>query len=111
MKFATRTIEIGITSNSLRLCYLPPDDTMLIDISAVQSLEIIRNIRSSKSKDHLLGLLNQTLTPMGSRLLRNSVLQPSTLRDIILARSEAVQELVTNEEMFRELRTGNTNIY
>lgn len=98
--------EVEIAPSSLRLCYLPADDTMLIDVSAVQSLELICNLNSSKSKDHLLGFLNHTLTPIGFRLLRNNVLQPSTLPDVILARSEAVQELVTNEEMFRELRKG-----
>lgn len=106
MKFAEQNFYVNFTPHSLRLRYQPPEDTMMIDISAFKSLEIFQNMQSAKSKDTLLGLLNHTLTPMGHRLLRTSVLQPSTQRDFILARSECVQELTGNEEMFREIRSG-----
>lgn len=80
---------------------------MMIDISAIQSLEIMRNGRSAKSKDSLLGLLDHTLTPMGSRMLRNNILQPPTLYDTFIEpRYTALEELTTNEEMFRDMRKG-----
>ena len=106
MKFAEQSFDIDFVPHSLRLRYQPPEDTMMIDISAFQSLEIFRNMNSAKSKETLMGLLNHTLTPMGYRLLRNSVLQPSTQREMILSRSETVEELADNEGMFREIRAG-----
>lgn len=106
MKFAEQSFDVNFTPHSLRLRYQPPEDTMMIDISAFKSLEIFQSMQFTKSKDTLLGLLNHTLTPMGYRLLRNSILQPSTQRDFIISRSECVQELTGNEEMFHEIRTG-----
>ncbi len=79
----------------------------MIDISAIQSLEIMRNSRSAKSKDSLLGLLDHTLTPMGSRMLRSNILQPPTLYDsFIEPRYGALEELTSKEEMFRDIRRG-----
>lgn len=99
--------SITFAPHSLRLRYQPSDDTMMIDISAIQCLEILQNSRSAKSKDSLYGLLNHTSTPMGARMLRNNILQPPTLYDSFIApRYEALEELTVNEEMFLEIRKG-----
>lgn len=79
---------------------------MLIDLSTVQSLELIHNIQNAKSKECLFGLLNETFTPMGSRLLRSSILQPTTQENVLEARHAAVGELTTKEDMFNEIRQG-----
>ena len=39
--------------------------SMLIDASTIYSLELIQNIQTPQSSDSFLGLLNNTLTPMG----------------------------------------------
>lgn len=79
---------------------------MLIDLSTIVSLELIQNLQNSKSRDCLFGVLNETLTPMGSRLLRSNVLQPSTEQAKLLARYDAVEELSTKEELFYSARQG-----
>lgn len=80
---------------------------MMIDASTINSLELIQNIQNPKSKDSLFGLLNETLTPMGSRLLRSTILQPSTqIESVLIPRYEAVQELAMKEDMFFEVRKG-----
>lgn len=99
--------SITFAAHSLRLRYQPSDDTMMIDISAIQCLEIIQNNHSSKSKNSLFGLLNQTVTPMGERMLRSNILQPPTLYDSFMGpRYDALEELTVNEEMFLEIRKG-----
>ncbi|KAF4589678.1 hypothetical protein GQ602_003567 [Ophiocordyceps camponoti-floridani] len=104
MKYLDHQFSIGFAPHSLRVRYQPSEDTMMIDISAIQSLEIMQNLVNHKSKDCLYGLLNHTSTPMGARMLRSNILQPPTLPDsFIVPRYEALEELTTNEEMFREL--------
>jgi len=61
----------------------------MIDLSTIQSLELIQNVQNTKSKDCLFGLMNETLTPMGSRILRSSILQPSTNLDVLSRRYDA----------------------
>ncbi|KAG5985048.1 hypothetical protein E4U55_001789 [Claviceps digitariae] len=75
--------------------------------SFAASLEIVQNLRNSKSKDCLFGVLNQTLTSMGSRMLRSNILQPPTKYDTFIApRYDAVEELTTEEEIFHSVRAA-----
>ncbi|SPJ82053.1 related to MSH4 - meiosis-specific protein [Fusarium torulosum] len=105
MKYIQKHFSINFVPHSLRIQYRPSEDTMMIDISAIQSLEIMQNLRNSKSKESLFGLLNHTSTPMGSRMLRSNILQPPTRPDLfILPRYDALEELTSNEEMFLEIR-------
>ena len=50
MKYIEHHLTISFASHSLRIRYQPSEDTMMIDISAIQSLEIMQNLRNSKSK-------------------------------------------------------------
>ncbi|KAF9765341.1 hypothetical protein IL306_002429 [Fusarium sp. DS 682] len=105
MKYIQQNFSINFVPHSLRIQYRPSEDTMMIDISAIQSLEIMQNLRNPKSKDSLFGLLNHTCTPMGSRMLRSNILQPSTRPDLFITpRYDALDELTTNEEMFLGIR-------
>jgi DNA mismatch repair protein MSH4 len=73
---------------------------MLIDFTTVRSLELIQNLQNQKSTECLFGLLNNTQTAMGARLLRTNVLQPLTDKDTIEGRLDAVEELTGKEAMF-----------
>jgi DNA mismatch repair protein MSH4 len=77
---------------------------MMIDAATISSLELIQNLQQSKSDLCLYGLLNQTHTPMGARLLRSNILQPSTNVDVITKRYDVVEELSTKEELFFAVR-------
>lgn len=83
---------------------------MSIDLSTIVSLELIQNIHNAKSKDSLYRLLNETLTPMGARLLRANILQPSTEEMKLQARYDAVEDLSTKEDMFVSVRQGTFRI-
>ncbi|KAK7989125.1 heterokaryon incompatibility protein-domain-containing protein [Apiospora arundinis] len=104
VKYIKLACHLTILSHSLRLRYQPSEDTMMIDISTIQSLELIQNIQNAMSKDCLYGLLNETLTPMGSRMLRSNILQPSTRVEILTRRYDALDELAVKEDMFFEIR-------
>ena len=83
----------------------------MIDLSTAASLEIIKNLQNPKSRDCLFGLLNETLTPMGSRLLRINILQPPIAQEKIAARHDAVEELSTKEDIFFAVRDGNFSFH
>ncbi|KAK5988467.1 MutShomolog 4-like protein [Cladobotryum mycophilum] len=105
MTYIEHHFTMSFSPHSLRIKYQPSDDTMMIDIATIQSLEIMQNLKNPKSKESLLGLLNHTLTHMGFRMLRSNLLQPPTVYESFIEhRYQAVQELVSNEEIFRETR-------
>jgi DNA mismatch repair protein MSH4 len=99
-------MSLTFAYHSLRIKYQPSEDSMMVDLSTIRSLELIQNIQNAKSKDCLFGLLNETLTPMGARLLRSSILQPSTLESVLSLRYDALDELALKEEMFFATRQG-----
>lgn len=78
----------------------------MIDLSTMFALELIQNAHNPRSRDCLFGLLNETQTPMGSRLLRSNILQPLTNVDTLKLRHDALEELTTKEEMFFGIRQG-----
>ncbi|KAF3926373.1 hypothetical protein AA313_de0203102 [Arthrobotrys entomopaga] len=98
--------NIGFVNHSLRVKYQSSEGTMIVDCSTVQNLELIHNLRNQKSGDCLHGLLNNTVTPIGARLLRSSILQPLTDVSILEDRLDAVKEIATNEEMFQGTKKG-----
>ncbi|KAL9599083.1 MAG: hypothetical protein Q9179_003687 [Wetmoreana sp. 5 TL-2023] len=103
-----RYIELGLSFSfpfhSLRIKYETSEGSMMIDLSTISSLELIQNLQNPKSKDCLFGLLNQTLTPMGARLLKSHLLQPSTDADTLEKRYDALDELATREDVFFSIR-------
>ncbi|GLA94913.1 mutS protein msh4 [Aspergillus tubingensis] len=104
LKYVELELNRTFTCHSLRIRFEPSQGSMSIDLSTIVSLELIQNIHNAKSKDSLYGLLNETLTPMGARLLRANILQPSTEEPKLQARYDAVEDLSTKEDMFVSVR-------
>ncbi|KAI1178770.1 muts domain V [Nemania sp. FL0916] len=105
IKYIELACHVSIAAHSLRIRYQPSENTMMIDLSTIHSLELIQNLQEPRSKDCLFGLLNECLTPMGSRMLRSNILQPSTqIESTLLPRYDALEELTMKEDMFFEVR-------
>ena len=105
MKYVQNELNIHFASNALRIRCIQPLNTMGIDRTTAASLELLQNTRRATAKmSTLFGILNSTLTPQGHRLLRTTLLQPSTDKEEIIERYDSVEELSTNEELFGQLR-------
>ncbi|KAF7877597.1 hypothetical protein EAF04_001269 [Stromatinia cepivora] len=110
LKYIDMSLSLTFAFHSLRVKYQPSEDSMMIDLATIQSLELIQNLQNAKSKDCLFGLMNETLTPMGSRLLRSNILQPSTRSNLLAARYDALAEFSENEDMFLQTRQALKSI-
>jgi DNA mismatch repair protein MSH4 len=109
MKYLEMKFSIKVVPHSLRIRYQPSEDTMMVDISTIQSLELVQNNGFSKSNDCFFGFLDKTRTPMGSRMLKSNILQPSTLPEsFIEPRYEALEELASDEDMYSGVQLGQT---
>ena len=83
-----------------------PGGTMPLDEMTRRNLELVESLRGADTGGTLLSVLDRTLTPMGSRLLRQWLLTPLTTRDAIDARLDAVA-LFSKDPVGREaLRTA-----
>ncbi|KAJ4646277.1 MutS protein msh4 [Exophiala dermatitidis] len=106
LKFADMALQKTFAPQTLRIKFETAEGSMVIDLATIASLELVQNIEHAKSKDCLYGLLNETLTPMGARLLRSNILQPSTDHEKIRKRHEAVGELISKHDMLFAIRSA-----
>jgi DNA mismatch repair protein MutS len=77
---------------------------MLLDESTRRNLELTETMRGGDAKGSLLAVLDSTLTPMGSRLLRRWINQPLLDVDGINRRLDAVQCFVDDTVLRLEAR-------
>ncbi|MFO0795225.1 MAG: DNA mismatch repair protein MutS [Candidatus Brocadiaceae bacterium] len=84
---------------------------MLMDKSTQQSLELTQTMRTRDRDGSLLGMLDQTKTPMGARLLREWMISPLRVSAEIKFRQVGVWELFEKSALRRELRGILSNIY
>ena len=82
-------------------------DRIKIDAQTRRDLEIDRRISSSSTEHTLKHVLDQTATPMGSRLLSTWLNEPTTNLDVIRRRQALVQAILDrniHDEIQRHLR-------
>ena len=88
------------------LIYYSIDNYMLLDEISRRNLELTKSIRYGNKYGSLISILDNTLTPMGTRLLNNWLTHPLLLKDEILERQKSVQQLkdqIENNNSIRDI--------
>lgn len=89
-----------VASRCFQLLYLQPQSLMRLDNASIEGLNIVASNESrSKLPISIFGWLNQCSTAMGSRVLRQWLLQPSTDLGEIKSRLDVLQVLLENPSM------------
>ncbi len=78
--------------------------SLLIDEATRRSLELTRTLREGQREGSLLAVIDETVTPMGARLLGEWLSNPLTDPARINLRLDAVEELTTDAVFCRDLR-------
>lgn len=78
---------------------------MHLDEATIRNLEVFSSIRGEEQKGTLLGVLDETTTSMGGRMLRSWLLRPLLDKKQIEARHDAVDEFKHENELRNALRT------
>ncbi len=85
-----------------------PGEAMVLDEMTRRNLELVEPLRREPGmkpgEGTLLGTVDETLTPMGARLLRAWLLRPMVSPDRIRARQDSVAELVDDHELRGRVR-------
>jgi len=80
------------------------DDYMTLDASTKRNLELVASMQGGGREGTLVEILDDTLTPMGGRLLRHWLLRPLRRVEAIERRLNAVEALVQAPARRRALR-------
>jgi DNA mismatch repair protein MutS len=78
---------------------------MFLDAATKRNLELIHNLKDNSTEGSLLWVLDETLTPMGGRFMRNAITKPLLSSPEIIKRQDAVEAIIEDYELMEELRT------
>ncbi|MCA9065973.1 MAG: DNA mismatch repair protein MutS, partial [Planctomycetaceae bacterium] len=84
---------------------------MIIDEATRRSLELTQTMRDGRRDNTLLGIMDQTSTPMGARLLADWLSSPLTDLEQIRQRLDAIEELIGDTTTRDQLRDQLKQIY
>ncbi|MFW6163492.1 MAG: DNA mismatch repair protein MutS [Planctomycetota bacterium] len=101
----------GTLGNITKIERFLSTEYLTLDQSTQQSLELVETLRSRRSDTTLLGVLDETVTPMGGRMFRQMVLYPLRSVGAIQRRQRAVAELVERAGARDALRSTLRSIY
>ena len=85
--------------------------TLEIDQATRRSLELTQTMRDGTRQGSLWGVIDRTVTPMGSRLLADWLANPLTERTTIDERLDAVDELLGDSGLVSSLRGELREVY
>ena len=87
------------------------ENRLIIDYSSQQSLELVRTIRTHQKEGSLLGVIDQTKTPMGGRLIKSWLISSLCVPEDIIFRQDGIEELYRNKNLCREIRELLREVY
>jgi DNA mismatch repair protein MutS len=92
--------------NFKKLKTLRKQDFLYMDASTIKNLELLKSLKDDTVQGSLLWVLDETLTPMGGRLLRNSITRPLLDINEINNRLSIVEALIDSGEVLELLRNS-----
>lgn len=95
-------MEKGTLPHFLGIRVYDPSATMPLDYTTIKTLELFEG-SDGRRDTSLLGLLDETKTAMGGRLLRKNMIMPFREEKRISERLEAVEELQQNPDIFSQI--------
>lgn len=96
-----KTTQKDAVNHIRKISHLSTDQFVLLDKSTMINLELFSTIREHDTKGALLTILDQTITAMGGRLMKQWLKKPLNQQKEILMRHDAVDWLLT-QRMFRK---------
>ncbi len=109
MNYLEETQKGDLTFNNIKV--LRRESAMLLDAPTLRNLEITRNMQSNVTEGSLLWVLDETLTPMGGRLIRTWLLNPLLDAKEIKNRQDAVSALMADSGRLSKIQGLLDEIY
>ena len=93
-----------------KISYYEVSEFMAMDQALIRNLELFYTSQGQR-EGSLINILDQTMSPMGGRMLRNWLLHPLLRKDSIEGRLKNVTKVAKNSSLMREMRESLGKIY
>lgn len=94
-----------------QVVFHPADSYLKMDVHAKRNLELVQTLRDKKKSGSLLAVIDQTVTAMGGRLLRQWIERPLVDRKAIAGRQAVVEALLEHFFEREQLRDCLRHVY
>jgi len=99
-----RSVRRSDLTNISSLHFIPKEDYLILDQVSFKNLEILKNLQTGTPRGSLINAVDQTVTPMGRRLLKSWLSYPLTDVTAIEERLNGVEEFSQNLIVRTEMR-------
>lgn len=103
IKYVEFSQRLSFAANSLHVAFRALEGSLALDAATARNLELVLNAATRTKHGSLYGLLDHTVTRMGSRLLRTNLLVPCNDASTITTRLDALDELLGKPVMTNEV--------
>jgi len=103
--------QLQDTTHITALHYYELNNYLVMDERSCRNLEIFNNIQTGGKHGTLINILDNTVTAMGARLLKNWLRYPLKSKNPIEARLDAVQDALKQKHIRIGLRTALKSVY
>lgn len=91
--------------------YYEINNYLEIDAHSITNLELLKNLYTGSKKGSLFGILDETMTSMGSRKLKYFIERPLLNKDLILQRQNIIKIFYDNIHLREEIRKLLDSVY
>ncbi|MHA1719164.1 MAG: DNA mismatch repair protein MutS [Promethearchaeota archaeon] len=104
ISFIKETQKEESLDNIQRIRYFHDNSYMFLDVNTQKNLELLRNQNDGGTYGTVFDILDETKTPMGTRLLKTWIVQPLIIKKEIERRLDIVDFFIRNYELRSDLR-------
>ena len=99
-------VHQGVLGHLRPVRVISDEDILVLDENALKNLEILRTSHDGRRNESLLGVMDQSVTGQGARLLREMLTRPLQKVTEIERRLDLVQELIEEPLLRGKIRTN-----
>jgi len=99
-----KSTHIDILDHLVQIRYYSSSEFMVLDDTTIRNLEIFKNIRDRSKKGSLFDYLDDTKTPMGSRIIHKWLQMPSLIQEEIEDRLCAIEEFYNDQILLNDIK-------
>ena len=104
-------VELKDLSGISEIKIINQNDYLQMDIHSIRNLELVETMRSKERQYSLLWLLDKCKTAMGSRKLKEWILNPIRNKEVLNSRYDKIEKLNNEFILKDELRTNLDEVY
>jgi DNA mismatch repair protein MutS len=97
--------QAGALEQFKQLHFYRPEEYVILDAATQRNLELIKNSHDGSSAHTLFSVLDNAITPMGSRMIKKWLMRPLIKEELIIQRHDVLELFVRNIQIMNQVES------